>query len=142
MGFAIGLLALAAAWAGGELFVLRQLRSLLKSTEQLAAGDLGTRTGLATDATEMGELARRIDQLSEQMQVQSEQRDQQESSLLSRSLQQAVVTALGQFALASNDPNATMHQVAQLIPQTLDVEFSMVLELAPSGESMKSCGRG
>lgn len=45
-GFAIGLVALAASWFGGERYVLRQVRILLKTTERLRAGDLTSRTGL------------------------------------------------------------------------------------------------
>jgi len=40
MDFAFGLFALAAAWIGGELFILRQVKSILSSTRKLAAGDL------------------------------------------------------------------------------------------------------
>lgn len=136
LGFAIGLLALAAAWAGGELFVLRQLRSLLRSAQNLAAGKLEVETGLTGDLTEMGELARRLETLSRKLRDQSELRDQQESSLQTRALQQTVVSALGQFAMASEDAHATMHQVVQLVTQTLELEFSQVLELSPGAESL------
>src|SRR6266404_8215161 len=53
----IGLLALAAAWFGGEHFVLRQVRQLYRAARQLAAGDLSSRTGLSPKDGELGELA-------------------------------------------------------------------------------------
>jgi hypothetical protein len=38
-GFLVGLLALGAAWLGGERFIMRQVRVLLSTTERLAQGD-------------------------------------------------------------------------------------------------------
>ena len=40
-----GLLALAAAWYGGERFINRQVRRLSIATQRLATGDLTSRTG-------------------------------------------------------------------------------------------------
>ncbi len=55
-----GLLALVAVWMSGDLLIRRPTRSLLGATRRLAAGELGTRTGLAGSG-EIGELARSID---------------------------------------------------------------------------------
>src|SRR5437899_12273759 len=52
----IGLVALAAAWIGGERFVLRQVRELYRAARQLAAGDLTSRTGLSHERSELGDL--------------------------------------------------------------------------------------
>src|ERR1700722_12208181 len=65
--FAIGLLALAAAWFGGELFVLRQVRSIHLAARKLASGDLTSRTGLSKEPTELGELARSLDVMAATM---------------------------------------------------------------------------
>src|SRR5271169_6821465 len=54
-GFVVGLVALAAAWFGGERFILRQVRILSKSVHQLGAGDLETRTGLSQERGELGD---------------------------------------------------------------------------------------
>ncbi len=45
--FIVGLLALGAAWYGGEHFILRQVRALIAGGARLAGGDLQARTGLA-----------------------------------------------------------------------------------------------
>ena len=60
----VGLLALAAAWFGGERFILRQVRMLSKAAQQLAAGDLTSRTGLSQEQGELGELARTFDAMA------------------------------------------------------------------------------
>jgi len=125
----IGLLSLGAAWFGGELFVLRQVRELYRAARQLAAGDLTSRTGLHHDRTELGELARTFDNLAASLENRVKEREQAEKTLIARSLQQTVVSALGQFALVSNDFNALLNQASILVAQTLEVEYSCVLEL-------------
>src|SRR3954451_1644119 len=64
-GFVTGLLALAAAWYGGERFILRQVRSLSIAAQRIASGDLRSRTGLAREQGELGELARTFDGMAE-----------------------------------------------------------------------------
>ena len=44
--FLVGLLALVAAWFGGEHFILRQVRALSEAAQRFAKGDLTARTGL------------------------------------------------------------------------------------------------
>src|SRR5262245_19715583 len=66
-GFAVGFLALIAAWLGGERFILRQVRSLLKAARGLADGDLGSRTGLSGERGELGDLARTYDEMAEKL---------------------------------------------------------------------------
>jgi methyl-accepting chemotaxis protein len=63
-GFAVGLLALSAAWFGGERFILRQVRLLLAATDRLAQGDLTSRAGLSQERGELGDLARKIDTMA------------------------------------------------------------------------------
>jgi signal transduction histidine kinase/CheY-like chemotaxis protein len=135
-GFAVGLLALGAAWFGGERFILRQVRLLLKATQQLAAGDLTSRSGLSRERGELGELARTFDEMAANLGQRVQEREQAEKTLLGRSLQQTVVGALGQFALVSTDFSALLNQVVMLVSQTLDVEYCNVLELLPDGEAM------
>src|ERR1041384_8139878 len=60
----IGLLALGAAWFGGEHFVLRQVRMLYQAARQLAAGDMTSRTGLSNEQGELGDLARTFDAMA------------------------------------------------------------------------------
>jgi signal transduction histidine kinase/ActR/RegA family two-component response regulator/HAMP domain-containing protein len=135
-GFLVGLLALAAAWFGGERFVMRQIRVLAGATQRLAAGDLGSRTGLGHVKGELGELARTFDGMAETLQQRVREREAAEHTLMNRALQQTVVAALGQFALISHDFDALLNQAVMLVSQTLEVEFCEVLELLSDGQRL------
>src|SRR5690242_10990047 len=100
-GFIMGLLALGAAWYGGERFILRQIRALSRAAQRLAAGDLDSRTGLGPESGEFWPLAQTFDEMAASLQKRSKNQENGEKSLLHRSLQQTVVGALGQFALVS-----------------------------------------
>jgi PAS domain S-box-containing protein len=60
----VTLLALAAAWFFGDVFLVRKVKSLLNTTQKLRQGDLTARTTLATDAGELGQLARSVDEMA------------------------------------------------------------------------------
>ncbi|HEV2393337.1 MAG TPA: ATP-binding protein [Verrucomicrobiae bacterium] len=132
----IGLLSLAAAWFGGERFVLRQVRILYRAARLLAGGHFSSRTGLASEHGEMGELARTIDGMAASLEEQVKEREQVEKNLLTRSLQQTVISALGQFALISDDFPTLLDQAVMLVCQTLEVEYCGIFELEPGGQTM------
>jgi PAS domain S-box-containing protein len=52
-------------WIGSYLLVLRPVRTLVKSSTRLAAGDLSTRTGLAHRGDELGQLTRTFDHMAQ-----------------------------------------------------------------------------
>src|ERR1041385_2876395 len=136
MGFVMGLLALGASWFGGERFILREARVILDAAHQLAAGDLSSRTHTTNAKGELGELARAFDHMAETLEARVRQSEAAERSLLTRAQQQTVVAALGQFALVSPDFGALLQQAMTMVGQTLEVEFTHVLELQPDGESL------
>lgn len=55
--------ALLIAWLGGEFFILRQVKALLKTTQALMEGDFKARTGLPHDSGELNQLANVFDQM-------------------------------------------------------------------------------
>lgn len=136
MGFVMGLLALGSAWYGGEHFVLRQARSILRTARQLAAGDLSSRTQLPGAAGELRELALTFDRMAESLEKRQIESEIAQRSLTNRAQQQSVVAALGQFALVSQDYNGLVHQAVTMVGQTLEVELTHLLELQPDGESL------
>ena len=74
-------LALAAAWFGGEYFVLRRVRSLAKATQAIMQGDLSARTGKPYGTGELSELARVFDQMAELLDQRDRQRAQAEQEI-------------------------------------------------------------
>ena len=130
------MLALAAAWFGGERFILRQVRILSQAARRLGAGDLSSRTRLSGEKGELGELAQTFDIMAASLEQRVKERELAERTLLNRSFQQTVVGALGQLAMGSKDLSALFDQATMLVAQTLEVEYSMVLELVPDGQSL------
>ena len=136
-GFVLGLLALGAAWFGGERFILRQVRVLLRAAARLGAGDLSSRTGLSGDRGELGQLAAAFDSMAAALEQRGKEQEQAEKTLLNRSFQQTVVSALGQFALMGKDLPALFNQAVMLVAQTVEVEYCDILELLPDGQSLQ-----
>lgn len=80
LGLAV-VLALLAAWFGGDAFILRRVRSLLGATRRLAGGDLNARTGLDYGMGELGELAQGFDEMAAALQTRAAQREQAQREL-------------------------------------------------------------
>jgi len=64
------------------------------------------------------------------------ERKKTEKELNTRVHQQAIVTSLGQLALAGVETSRLMDKAMQLIVDTLEVEYSKILELLPNGEAL------
>ena len=133
-GFLVGLVALAAAWFGGERFILRQVTILLDTTKRLALGDLNARTKMGKVPGELGQLARTFDTLAESLQKRATEHETAERQLVNRAAQQTVVAALGQYALVGSDLHALLNQAAMLVGQTLDAEFCHINEILSDGD--------
>jgi signal transduction histidine kinase len=63
----VGMLALTAAWIGGDVFILRRVQALVRAAQRLSRGDLSTRTGLPHGPGEMGQLAVAFDDMAESL---------------------------------------------------------------------------
>ena len=65
----VSILALLAAWFGGDVFVLRKLKVLVGVAERLSAGDLSARTGLPHEQTEIGRLTSSLDRMAHNLET-------------------------------------------------------------------------
>jgi len=65
----VTVLALAAAWFGSDLFILRQVKLLVNATKRLSAGDLSARAGLPYGKGELGQLAHAFDEMAESLEL-------------------------------------------------------------------------
>ena len=86
--------ALVAARVVAERLVLRRTEALTAATNRLAAGDLGARTGLAGDDSELGHLARSFDEMAEAV----EQRTAERAKAAAELVRSERMAALGRLA--------------------------------------------
>jgi signal transduction histidine kinase/CheY-like chemotaxis protein len=140
--FIIGVLALCAAWYGGEHFILRQVRLLSRAVLRLAGGDLQARTGLQEVEGELGQLAQKFDEMAAALQQRAQERDEADRKLRDHAHQQTIVAALGQCALTINDLDALFTQGAIMSGQMLAIEYSAVFQRLPDGHLLLLAGTG
>jgi PAS domain S-box-containing protein len=65
------------------------------------------------------------------------ERKRAEQELAGRLRQQAIVAELGQYALATPDLQVIMEKAVNLVADSLDVEYTKVLELLPDGKALR-----
>jgi len=140
--FIVGMLALMAAWYGGEHFILRQVRALAQAVSRLSHGDLQARTGLDQVEGELGQLAEKFDEMAAALQQRAAERDAAERKLRDHAHQQTIVAALGQCALVINDLDTLYTQGALMSGQMLAIEYSAVFERMPDGRLLMLAGTG
>jgi len=101
----VTVLAVAAAWFGANVFVLRQLRTLLHATDQLSAGDLRARTGPPYGRGEIGQLSHAFDQMADALEQRDAERRraEEQQKALSTGLHAVVETADELIACADLD---------------------------------------
>jgi diguanylate cyclase len=89
---AVAVLALIAAWIGGDLLVRRQVAAIVQATERLGAGELTARTGLPVRGGELNQLAAAFDAMAATLQKREEdaRRAAEEIALL-----QSITMAIG-----------------------------------------------
>jgi PAS domain S-box-containing protein len=71
---------LAAAWFGGDRFVLKRIEALGAAANRLAGGDLSARAGLPHEPDELGQLARAFDRMAEALEQRETERKNAERS--------------------------------------------------------------
>jgi PAS domain S-box-containing protein len=111
----VTILALAAAWVGGDLFIVRRVDALASAAKRLSAGDLKVRTGLRYGYGELSQLARVFDHMAESLERRIAERDRVEAEL--RESQRALSTLMsnlpGMAYRCQNDWDRTMEFVSQ-----------------------------
>ncbi|MEO7494463.1 MAG: ATP-binding protein [Massilia sp.] len=110
------LLALLAAWLGGDLLVVRRIRTLADTANLIASGSLGTRTGIAYGKEEISELARSLDEMAEALEKKEGERDAAEALLLAADKRKDEFLAM--LAHELRNPLAPISAGAQILRQT------------------------
>ncbi|HTL72732.1 MAG TPA: ATP-binding protein [bacterium] len=130
----VGILALGAAWYGGEHFILRQVQALTRAVLRLAGGDLQARSGLKKAEGEIGQLAQKFDEMAAALQQQHQRRDEADRKLLNRAMQQTAVAAVGQCALTNRNLEVIYEQAVYRVAEMFAVEYAMLFQRMPDGE--------
>ena len=138
----VGLLALMAAWFGGEHFILRQVRTLSRAVLRISGGDLQARTGMGDVDGELGQLAEKFDEMAAALQQRARERDAAEKKFRDQAHQQTIVAALGQCALVISDLETLFTQGAMMSGQMLAIEYSAVFERVADGRLIMLAGTG
>jgi signal transduction histidine kinase/DNA-binding NarL/FixJ family response regulator len=137
--FAVGVLSLVAAWLGGEVFVRRQVRSLIATTRSLREGNLDARTGLESEPGELGELARGLDDMAGHLAERDRERELAQRVLMIRANQQTGAAALGQLAMTATDFPTLLQQAVAIVANSIEVEFSDVMAMERNGSRLSLC---
>jgi signal transduction histidine kinase len=116
----VAVLALAAAWAFGDVFILRQVKALLHATKRLSGGDLSARTALPPGQGELGQLARTFDQMGEALEQRAAERKRTEEALRQYVERLGILRETDQAILAAQSPQAiaqaALSRITQLVP--------------------------
>lgn len=125
----VALLAFVAAWVGGNAFILRQLNALIDATGRVAAGDLGTRTGMRGHG-ELNHLAAAFDDMAAALQQREieAKRSAEEIALL-----QSMTLAIG----AAEDLHAALAIALKMICETSGWILGQAWTL--DGEGLELC---
>ena len=89
----VAVLALAAAWVGGDVFVVRRVNTLVNATKRLATGNLSARIRPRYGVGELSQLARAFDQMAEALEQREDERRRAEEALRHRAEQLAALHA-------------------------------------------------
>ena len=77
----VALVAILAAWYGGDLFIMRQVNAMAKASRRLAAGEMSARTGLKYGDGELGQLAKNFDEMAIALEQRQAERELAEMEL-------------------------------------------------------------
>jgi two-component system cell cycle sensor histidine kinase/response regulator CckA len=106
--------ALAAAWVGGEVVLLRGIRKLRGASRRVAAGDLTARSGLHSDMSELGDLGRTFDNMADTIGLREAEIREAADKLrrLNRSL--TILGAGNQAIIRAKDEVELLEEVCQI----------------------------
>lgn len=144
LGF-VALLALVAAWIGGDLLLVRRLNALVNVTKRLGTGDLSARTGMTRGRGELSQLAVAFDHMASSLEQRESERKQAQEQL--SKLFQAVEQSPATVIIADTDGNIEYvnPKFTQLTGYTFEEVIGKNPRILKSGEtpwnSTSCCGK-
>lgn len=122
----VTVLALAAAWVGGDWVVLRRMKTLLSVTKRLSAGDQSARTGLLYDGSEMSQLARAFDQMAEALEQRDAKRKQAEEQIRRQTARAESLVRVASRLNAQLDLEGVLKAICEETARALNVHATSI----------------
>lgn len=107
------LIALLATWFVGEILIVRRVRKLMHTADEIASGSLGARTGIAYGSEEIGRLAHALDEMASALQ--KKELAHQRAELELRAADQRKDDFLAMLAHELRNPLAPISTAAHLL---------------------------
>jgi signal transduction histidine kinase len=120
-------LALAAAWLGGDIFILHQVRSLLKATQRLTSGELDVQAGIPYSQGELGQLAHSFDRMTEALKQREAERKQAEDVILRHNRSLAALNTITATVSSSLELPEILESLKILLSEQLSVPGGIIL---------------
>ncbi len=120
-------LALMLGWIGSYLLVLRPVRTLVHSSTRLAAGELSTRTGLAHQSDELGQLSRTFDQMAQALEQREQDRRRAEQEVRQSEERFRALVQNSTDVIAITEAKGNIIYCSPSLPNSLGYKASEVL---------------
>ncbi len=111
----VSLAIFAAAWFGGNVFVLRHVNSVLGAARRLAEGDLKARTGLEYDTGELGRLAQTFDAMASSLEARALEARRAESKARENERLAAIGATVASITHEIGNPLNGMYSMVQFL---------------------------
>jgi len=120
----VSILALGAAWTGGDIFILRQVRGLVGAARKMRHGDLAARSGVEHGPGELAQLAQSFDEMAATLEqrVGELQRAEAELKAFNEDLEQRVVDRTLELKRSNED----LEQFAYVASHDLQEPLRMI----------------
>jgi signal transduction histidine kinase len=106
-------LALAAAWFGADIFILRRIRDIVAATAKVAGGDLGARTKLPYERSELGQMARAFDDLAQTLEQREAEASVSEHQIKKQRQRQKILYDLNCAVTSTLDMSTVLETLLQ-----------------------------
>lgn len=131
------------AWLGSDWFVLRQMRMLLHTTQQVGQGNLAARTGLAHTVGEFGRLGQAFDRMSGLLEQRELERRQAQAAIQQQTARAEALVRVAARLNAQLDPDAVLQAICDETALAFEVALAAVgLFDSRRDELFVAAGRG
>jgi signal transduction histidine kinase len=129
-------MALTAAWLGGDLFVVRRVKIMVKTARRLAAGDYSARTGLAYGQGELSQLAKVFDQLSAVLEQREVERKYAESTIRGHLRDLSALNTITSTVSSSLEMLEVLESLKRLLSEQFDVPGGAIFSFEEASHSL------